>query len=207
MNRRIPAIVLPVALAVFGLTGCGGGDTPSETPAPSASNTSASPSPSKPAAATPSATTSNEPTVFPDPTESTAPAEAAPTQAPAAGVDEVQQFFQTGGQCISDVWSSSMPRTDALQQKVVDYCAANQLGDWAHGVDPMDPKNYGGQQDVPETSEAARAEEIAKCQALDMNTAMSGDIQYCYMEYGITPPGAPAYDPGATPDVAGPPAP
>lgn len=205
MNRHITALILPVTLAAFALTGCGGGDAPKETTSPSASATSASPSASK--SATPSAT--RTPAATPASTETAAEAEAAPTNAAApAGDDEVQQFFQTGGQCISDVWSSSMPHTDALQQKVIDYCSAHQLGDWAHGVDPMDPKNYGGGQSEPaEKSAATREEEIAKCQALDINTATSGAIQYCYMEYGIDAHGAPAYDPGATPDVAGPSAP
>lgn len=205
MNRRITALVLPVTLAALTLTGCGGGDTPKETPSASASTTSASPSPTE--SATPTETATSTPAATPEPTETAAEVEAAPTAAP-AGDDEVQQFFQTGGQCISDVWSSSMPHTDALQQKVIDYCAANQLGDWANGVDPMDPKNYGdGAQEPAAKSEAEKAEDIAKCKALDINTATSGAIQYCYMEYGIDVQGAPAYDPGATPDVAGPSAP
>lgn len=203
MFRRAPALAAVLTLAALTLTGCGGGDEPKETASPSASTASASPSPTK--SATPTEAGASDPT--PEPTNTASAAEAAPTQEP-AGDDEVQQFFQTGGQCISDVWSSSMPHTDALQQKVIDYCSANQLGDWAHGVDPMDPKNYGGGQSEPaEKSAATREEEIAKCQALDINTATSGAIQYCYMEYGIDAHGAPAYDPGATPDVAGPSAP
>lgn len=205
MIRRAPALAAALMIAAFTLTGCGGDDAPKGTASPSASTmtpspsaTSASPTPTK--SATPSETPTSEPT--PEPTETAAVAEAAPTQAP-AGDDEVQRFFQTGGQCISDVWSSSMPHTDALQQKVIDYCSANQLGDWAHGVDPMDPKNYGGGQSGPaEKSAATQDEEIAKCQALDINTAMSGDIQYCYNEYGIS-----VGNPPATPDVAGPSAP
>lgn len=209
MNRRITALVLPVTLAAFALTGCGGGDAPKETASPSVSATSAFPSASKSPSATPTETATSTPAATPEPTETATEAEAAPTQAAApAGDDEVQQFFQTGGQCISDVWSSSMPHTDALQQKVIDYCAANQLGDWANGVDPMDPKNYGdGAQEPAAKSEAEKAEDIAKCKALDISTATSGAIQYCYMEYGIDVQGAPAYDPGATPDVAGPSAP
>lgn len=203
MIRRAPALAAVLTLAALTLTGCGGDDAPTETASPSASPTSASPSPTR--SATPTETAATE--AAPAPTETVATPEAAPPQNP-AGDDEVQRFFQTGGQCISDVWSSSMPHTDALQQKVIDYCSAHQLGDWAHGVDPMDPKNYGGGQSEPaEKSAGTRDEEIAKCQALDINTAMSGDIQYCYMEYGIDVHGAPAYDSGATPDVAGPPAP
>lgn len=202
MIRRAPALTAVLTLAALTLTGCGGGDTPKETTSASASTTSASPSPTE--SATPTETATSTPAATPEPTETAAEVEAAPTAAP-AGDDEVQRFFQTGGQCISDVWSSSMPHTDALQQKVIDYCSAHQLGDWAHGVDPMDPKNYGGGQSEPaEKSAATREEEIAKCQALDINTATSGAIQYCYMEYGIDAHGAPAYDPGATPDVAGP---
>lgn len=41
--------------------------------------------------------------------------------------------------------------------------------------------------------------EIEQCEAADIETATSGDIQYCYMEYGIS-----VGDPPATPDVAGP---
>ncbi|RKQ36190.1 hypothetical protein [Kocuria tytonis] len=200
MIRRAPALAAVLTLTALTLTGCGGGDEPKETASPSVSTASASPSPTK--SATPTEAATSDPA--PEPTNTASAAEAAPTQEP-AGDDEVQQFFQTGGQCISDVWSSSMPHTDALQQKVIDYCAANQLGDWAHGVDPMDPKNYGGgQSETEEKSAATQDEEIAKCQALDINTATSGAIQYCYMEYGIDAHGAPAYDPGATPDVAGP---
>lgn len=204
MNHRITALVLLITLAAFALTGCGGGDAPKETASPSTSATSALPSASKSPTETPTETPTITPTAAPEPTETSPAAEAAPAQEP-AGADDVQQFFQTGGQCISDVWSSSMPYTQALQQKVIDYCAANQLGDWANGVDPMDPRNYGG--GVQEPAAKSEAEEIAECQALDMNTASSGAIQYCYMEYGIDVHGAPAYDPGATPDVAGPSAP
>lgn len=200
MIRRAPALAAVLTLTALTLTGCGGGDEPKETASPSASTASASPSPTK--SATPTEAATSDPA--PAPTNTAPAAEAAPIQEP-AGDDEVQQFFQTGGQCISDVWSSSMPHTDALQQKVIDYCAANQLGDWANGVDPMDPKNYGG--GAREPAAKSEAEEIAECQALDMNTASSGAIQYCYMEYGIDVHGAPAYDPGATPDVAGPSAP
>lgn len=39
-----------------------------------------------------------------------------------------------------------MPHTDALQQKVIDYCSAHQLGNWAGGADPIDPSHYGGGQ-------------------------------------------------------------
>ena len=195
MIRRAPALAAVLTLTALTLTGCGGGDEPKETASPSASTASASPSPTK--SATPTEAATSDPAQAPT---NTAPAaEAAPIQEP-AGDDEVQQFFQTGGQCISDVWSSSMPHTDVLQQKVIDYCAANQLGDWAGGVDPMDPKNYGGGQSEPaEKSASTRDEEIVKCQALDINTAMSGDIQYCYNEYGIS-----VGNPPATPDVAGP---
>ncbi|MDO4920200.1 hypothetical protein [Kocuria sp.] len=209
MHRHTLALLIPATLAALTLTGCGGGDTPKETASPSASITSASPSATR--SATPTKTASSEPASEPSETPGaaeTAPAQAsAPTQA-AAGNDDVQQFFQTGGQCISDVWSSSMPHTDALQQKVIDYCAANQLGDWAGGVDPMDPKNYGGgQQEPAEKSEAEKAEDIAQCKSLDINTATSGAIQYCYTEYGIDVAAAPAADPDATADVAGPSAP
>lgn len=198
MFRRAPALAAVLTLATLTLTGCGGGDEPKGTASPSASTTSASPSPTK--SATPTEAATSDPA--PEPTETSPAAEAAPAQEP-AGADDVQQFFETGGQCISDVWSSSMPYTEALQQKVIDYCSAHQLGDWAHGVDPMDPKNYGGGQSEPaEKSAATRDEEIAKCQALDINTAMSGDIQYCYNEYGIS-----VGNPPATPDVAGPSAP
>ena len=93
-----------------------------------------------------------------------------------------------------------MPYTEALQQKVIDYCAANQLGDWANGADPMDPNNYGGGQAGAGGGERAReSEEIAECESMDPSTASSGAIQYCYMEYGIR-----VGEPPATADVAGP---
>lgn len=141
MNPRASALILPVALAAFVLTGCGSGNTSGESASPSASTASATPSPST----STSLEAASEPVETPAEPVASVPADAAPTQDTAAAEDgEVEQFFQTGGQCISDVWSSSMPHTDALQQKVIDYCATNQLGDWANGVDPMDPKNYGG---------------------------------------------------------------
>ena len=141
MARRVTTLVLPVALVALALAGCGSEKPSNDVTSPSPSSTSATPTPSVSRTATPSAAAAAAPEETEEPvTEDTAPAQANA----AAGDGEVQQFFQTGGQCVSDVWSSSMPHTDALQQKVIDYCAANQLGDWAHGVDPMDPKNYGG---------------------------------------------------------------
>lgn len=207
-NRLIPAL----AIAVLALAGCG--DAPSPQPSPSASSSSSSPTPSASASAssTPSPTASASPSApaEPEPVNSSAAPVAEPPAAPApeapeqpgpeAGGGGVQEFFQTGGRCISDVWSSSLPYTESLHQQVIDYCAANKLGDWSHGIDPMDPRNYGGGESEAGGNSASReAEEIARCETLDINTAMSGDIQYCYMEYGIS-----VGDPPATPDVAGP---
>lgn len=112
-----------------------------------------------------------------------------PTVPPqAAETSNLERFFQTGGQCISDVWSSSIPYNETLHQQVINYCATNKLGDWSYGIDPMDPKNYGASpaNSAPAQEAPNAAEEMARCRALDIETAVSGDIQYCYMEYGIS---------------------
>lgn len=179
------------------LVGCGQGQDTTEEPEQSAASTASASASSSAPTATPTKTAASSPSVTAEtPTPgAAAPEQAAPADQPTAEAEPdaaapesnpVAQFFQTGGTCTSDVWSSSIPYTRQLQQQVVEYCAANKLGDWGYGIDPMDPKNYGGDQSEPEEKSAStEAEEIAKCQALDINTAMSGDIQYCYMEYGI----------------------
>ena len=98
-----------------------------------------------------------------------------------------------------------MPYTDALHQKVIDYCAANQLGDWAHGVDPMDPKNYGTPpRHAAEKSAPEREADIEQCKSLDVATAPSSAIQYCYNEFGIDVSGIPSADPNDPRGVDGP---
>ena len=187
------------AALLLALTACGSqspapDESPSQSPSATATATAvATPSTTKSPTATPSKSATEEPTAAaetPATAEQTSAPEAAPaeppTQAPPQAAGTVDQYFQTGGRCISDVWSSTLEYTDALHQQVIDYCAANKLGDWSHGIDPMDPKNYGNQPQPAEESTSTEAEEMAKCEALDINTAMSGDIQYCYMEYGIS---------------------
>lgn len=195
------------AALLLALTACGSqSPAPDESPSQSPSATAATtPSATKPPTATPSRSATEEPTTAPetpDAAEQNSAAEAAPAEPPAQAPPQVagtvDQYFQTGGRCISDVWSSTMEYTEALHQQVIDYCAANKLGDWSHGYDPMDPSNYGGGQ-TTDTTQANEAEEIAQCEAADPNTASSGAIQYCYMEYGIS-----VGEPAPLSDVAGP---
>jgi hypothetical protein len=210
---KLRALAPLAAIALLTLAGCSDSSTEDQDSSPSPSATSAS------ASATPSATSSEatpSPTesATPEPTEpevplpaepsasetpvQAAPEEVAPEQpAPAeAAAPTVEDFFATGGQCISDAWSSSIPRTDELQAQVNDYCAANQLGDWSYGFDPMDPDSYQQESDPygigpfpaeeePQQSDAQREEDIANCQSRSREEAPSGVIQYCYMEYGI----------------------
>lgn len=86
-----------------------------------------------------------------------------------------------------------MPYSEALYQQMVNYCSANQLGDWAYGVDPLDTSQYGGAPGGEGSSESSGATDQqnadirAQCEAKAQNAdnASSGAIQYCYMEYGI----------------------
>lgn len=149
MNRRARALAVPFALAALALTGCGGGNDAQNTASPSASmSTSSASSRTATASSTPEASASNTA----ESSETSAPEEAKTQAAAPAGDGEVQQVFQTGGQCIADVWSSSLPYTDALHQQVIDFCSSHQLGDWSHGYDPMDPKNMGGGQSETDES-------------------------------------------------------
>lgn len=192
MRTRTLAALAVIPLA---LTACGGGSTthPSS-PTPSAS-ASASASPSKsatPSSTSASATPTEGPTVeataaAPEPTAAAAaePTQAtpAPAQAPEApAADPLQQFFATGGQCISDVWTSSMPYDAALLQQIYAYCDANDLGDWADGQDAAHPFQHEGTSPAPADDAAAGR---AYCESLDPETAMSADIQNCYFEYGV----------------------
>lgn len=92
--------------------------------------------------------------------------------------------MQNGGGCISDVWNdSAAPYSESLHNELVQYCSANQLGDWAGGADPMNPENYGTPEDQAEVRQ--NEDKIEQCKAMDPSTASSGAIQYCYMQYGI----------------------
>lgn len=205
MKRQLVAS----AALLIALTACGGqSPTPEQTPSQSTGETAtapATPSPTKSPTSKPTKTATEERTAVPETpgtAEQTGASEAAQAEAPAqippqAAAGTVEQFFQTGGRCISDVWSSSMDYTEALHQQVTDYCAANKLGDWSHGYDPMDPSNYGGGQ-TTNTARANEAEEIGQCEAADPKTSSSGTIQYCYMEYGIS-----VGEPAPLADVAG----
>lgn len=48
----------------------------------------------------------------------------------------VEDFLNTGGRCISDVWTSTLPYDAELFEKVKMYCDTNDLGDWTNGNDP-----------------------------------------------------------------------
>ncbi|MDO4920048.1 hypothetical protein [Kocuria sp.] len=189
MNRRVRALPLSLALAALALTGCGGGDdAPTDAAGSSASaTTSATTSPTRAASSTPAAEPPSESAAATAPVETAEPVETTgpePDQTPvaeAAGEADVQEFFRTGGQCIADVWSSSLPATDELHQQVIDYCAAHQLGDWSHGYDPMDPENMGGG-----TAEPRRAGE--ETPAADENGYVGPSDEY-YDYSGYVAPG------------------
>jgi hypothetical protein len=208
---RLRALAPLSAIVLLALAGCSDSSAEdqdaSPPPSPNTASTSASATPSE----TPSDPTApaesmaaeseeplpEEPSIAETPVQAV-PEEPAPEQpAPAATTEpSVEDFLATGGRCISDVWSSSIPRTDELHAQVIDYCSANQLGDWSHGYDPMDPDNYGVHPDAEgessqsdhfgDVAEEQRQHEIEQCNALELESAMSGDIQYCYMEYGIS---------------------
>ncbi|WP_269928576.1 hypothetical protein [Kocuria massiliensis] len=114
----------------------------------------------------------------------TQPAISAPSPtASAAGVgsDQLTEYFNTGGACISDVWNSSVPYSEALYQEMVQYCSAHQQGDWANGADPLDTSQYGDT--TPSSEEGSdrkfTEEDRQRCLAMDSSTASSGEIQWC----------------------------
>ena len=189
-----------LALLPLALSACGGGDDATDTSR--SASASASPSMSaRPAAASASATPAEAPTtaatesapVAPETTEAVAtePAQAAEapdpeqvqTQQSAAAT--VQSYFANGGGCIADVWKEdAAPYSPELAEQVYAYCSANRLGDWASGVDPRDPANLGNPEDhTPDAEEPTIPR--AYCENLDHDTATSGEIQSCYMEYGL----------------------
>lgn len=197
------------ALAVLALAGCSSNnsDTHSSgaTSGPSASSSSTSTSPKASAtsptkSATPSPTPSETvpvgpeigvPTDFPTAAPTVSPSVAvAPTTAVAAA-PTVQDYLATGGTCISDVWNSSLPYTESLASEVHAYCDANDLGDWANGADPYDYAAYQTPAAEEPTKEAPQYgytnNELTReqCESLDPTTAMSGQIQYCFTQYGI----------------------
>lgn len=197
--------VLPVvAMAGLALAGCSQGDDSSDSsssssPSPSTSSSTAAPSSSSPSVAptgSPSASSSDAPdeTSSDGPTENSVPS-AEPSQQPAddsaqPGADaagaspQLAQYLHNGGGCISDVWNdSAAPYSEALHNELVQYCSANQLGDWAGGADPMNPESYGTPEDQAEVR--SNEQDIERCKAADPETAPSGQIQYCFMEYGI----------------------
>lgn len=197
---RIRAFIPVLAIAALALAGCSQGDDSSDSSSSSNPSPSSSSSPASPSTSSTSASSSEAPSDSSSETPSEAPSESsdpsdAPSQQPAddsaqpeAGAGgaspQLNQYLQNGGGCTSDVWNeSAAPYSEALHNELVQYCSANQLGDWAGGVDPMNPENYG----TPDDQAAVRQNEdkIEQCKALDPSTAMSGDIQYCFMEYGI----------------------
>lgn len=134
----------------------------------------------------------NHPSDFPTVQSSENAVPVAEPTADTAAAPTVQDYLATGGTCISDVWNSSLPYSDSLAGEVHAYCDANDLGDWANGADPFDYAAYQTQQPVEEpTKEAPQYgytnNELTReqCEALDPSTAMSGQIQYCFMQYGI----------------------
>lgn len=192
-------------MCALALTGCAvnNSDTPdvNSTSSSSSSSASASPSSAPTKTAYPSPTASettatgplaHAPSDFPtvQPSQDVAPG-VAPTSA-AVAAPTVQDYLATGGTCISDVWNSSLPYDDSLAAEVHAYCDAHDLGDWANGVDPYDYAAYQGQQPVEQpTKEAPQYgytdNELTReqCEALDTSTAMSGQIQYCFTQYGV----------------------
>lgn len=202
--KKILTLTVLSALALAGCSTNNSETTDSNTTSTPSSTASASP---RPSSAAPTKTTSPSPTAsestatgplayapsdFPtvQPTQDAAPA-VVPTSAPAAA-PTVQDYLATGGTCIADVWNSSLPYNDSLAAEVHAYCDANDLGDWANGVDPYDYAAYQTQQPVEQpTKEAPQYgytnNELTReqCESLDTSTAMSGQIQYCFMQYGI----------------------
>ena len=201
---RLRTLVPITAIALLALAGCSNDTAGSDSNEPSSgTTTSASVSPS----ATPSSSTS-EPTSAPSSEKSEAPAEEPgleetseapvpqepePAETPAQAAPEradataptVGDYFATGGQCIHDVWTSTLEYTDDLYNEVADYCNANDLGDWANGWDPqeyyenlsenMDPSSEPEDEQNPEFTEEQRQQ----CEVLDPDTASSGEIQWC----------------------------
>lgn len=100
----------------------------------------------------------------------------------------VEDFINTGGKCISDAWTSTLPFDAELFEKVKMYCDTNDLGDWAGGNDPYAyAQQYQQQTTRPEPQFGYTNNELTyeQCQILDHNTAMSGQIQYCGTKYGL----------------------
>lgn len=64
--------------------------------------------------------------------------------AEAPGITEAailfQQYRDGGGSCTSSTWDSSLEYTEEAWQAMVSECDAHDLGDWAHGNDPLDPE-------------------------------------------------------------------
>lgn len=140
--------------------------------------------PTAPAASASAAAPTAEPTAETT-VEPTAAATAEATAAAAPTSATVQSYLANGGGCIADVWNEdAAPYSPELAEQVYAYCAANRLGDWASGVDPRDPANLGSPEDhTPAAQEPTISREY--CENLDHDTATSGEIQSCYMEYGL----------------------
>lgn len=200
--------ILPViALTALVLTGCGTNNedaaSPSQSPSRSTSSSSASATSTSPS---PSQSPSSESPASPETTATETPVQAInppadqpiATETPVSAIPEydpnaaqqltVEDFINTGGKCISDAWTSTLPFDAELFEKVKMYCDTNDLGDWAGGNDPYAyAQQYQQQTTRPEPQLGYTNNELTyeQCQILDHNTAMSGQIQYCGTEYGL----------------------
>lgn len=200
--------ILPViALTALVLTGCGTNNedaaSPSQSPSRSTSSSSASATSTSPS---PSQSPSSESPASPETTATETPVQAinppadqpVATETPVSAIPEydpnaaqqltVEDFINTGGKCISDAWTSTLPFDAELFEKVKMYCDTNDLGDWAGGNDPYAyAQQYQQQTTRPEPQFGYTNNELTyeQCQILDHNTAMSGQIQYCGTEYGL----------------------
>ncbi|MEU4206631.1 hypothetical protein [Rothia terrae] len=200
--------ILPViALTALVLTGCGTNNedaaSPSQSPSRSTSSSSASATSTSPS---PSQSPSSESPASPETTATETPVQAinppadqpVTTETPVSAIPEydpsaaqqltVEDFINTGGKCISDAWTSTLPFDAELFEKVKMYCDTNDLGDWAGGNDPYAyAQQYQQQTTRPEPQFGYTNNELTyeQCQILDHNTAMSGQIQYCGTEYGL----------------------
>ncbi|KAA9394774.1 hypothetical protein FCK90_04350 [Kocuria coralli] len=108
---------------------------------------------------------------------------------------------------MADVWDSSLPYDDGIAAEKRAYCDANDLGDWANGVDPWDLSQYGGptyeEHDyptqnygddfynsrdeagliMPDGSNADGPTDLdTVCSMQDQGVLTSGEMQLCHME-------------------------
>lgn len=181
--------LIPAVLLFFVLAACGNVEEV-ENPPSSDSSVGATQSATPSATASPSPTPSSQESKVPTtgtagaetrpagptyPEEIAAPKEAT-TPAPAPADDgetsSLDEYLASGGVCFSDYFPAGPPTESAIAE-IQNYCA----------IQTPEP-NYGY---LPGQDNEA---ELAECYALDPETASSGAIQYCYMEYGIDPGGS-----------------